>query len=72
MEKKPEKKPLSAIHLYTAAIERRPIAVYIDNECMGVGVIEEITESFVNIGGEYFRRGVCSFFYATIPLTVLM
>lgn len=57
-----DKKPLSALHLYTAAIERRPVIVYIADEYVGNGIIEEISDLYVKIGEEYFVRGACSFF----------
>ncbi|WP_373230395.1 hypothetical protein [Cohnella sp.] len=48
-------KPLVAtLHLCTAAIERRLVAVYVDDddECVGCGFVEEVTETHVKIRSE--------------------
>lgn len=48
-------KPLnSLLHLHTAAIERRPIVVYFaDDELIAEGLIEEMTDRAVKVGGEW-------------------
>lgn len=56
----------SNILLYTAAIERRPIAVFMDEECIGTGYIEEIDDTCIRItgadGSNYFLRANCTLF----------
>jgi hypothetical protein len=61
---KPSKqtKPLSALRLYTAAIEQKPIIVYMANEPIGFGVIEEVTDQAVKIEDEYYMRDICTFY----------
>lgn len=55
-------KPLtSALHLYTAQMERSPVVVYVGDERVGSGQIAEITESSVKIGDERYMRQVCTF-----------
>lgn len=53
----------SNVHLYTAAMERRPIAVFMEDECVGTGYIEEINETTVRVkgadGSNYFLRSNC-------------
>lgn len=53
-------KPLTiAIHLYNAAANQTPIAVFIGKERIGTGTISEVTEDYVKIGEEYFMRMNC-------------
>ncbi|WP_339811154.1 hypothetical protein MKY63_00765 [Paenibacillus sp. FSL R7-0189] len=59
-------KPLTSnVQLYTAQLERIPIVVFIDNELMGSGIIEDITNDSVKVRGEYYVRDVCTFKYAS-------
>lgn len=47
------------IHLHTAMIHKEPIVIFISEELVGSGVIEEITEHSVKVRGEsYFQRSV--------------
>jgi hypothetical protein len=58
-------RPLTSdIQLYTARMDRTPIVVFIDEELVGSGVIEDITEMSVAVKGERYMRGVCTFKYA--------
>ncbi|NWL87466.1 hypothetical protein DMN77_07595 [Paenibacillus sp. 79R4] len=58
-------RPLSSdIHLYTAKMEQSTIVVFIVDELVGSGKIEDITENSVRIGGEMLLRGLCTFKYA--------
>ncbi len=55
-------KPLTAdVQLYTAKMDAKPIVIFIDQELVGRGVIERITEDSIKVKGEYFMRGVCEF-----------
>lgn len=55
-------KPLTTdIELYTAAIEKRTVGVFIGKERIGRGIMSEITEVSVKIEGERFMRANCSF-----------
>jgi hypothetical protein len=59
-------KPLTSnVHFYTAQLERVPIAVFIENELTGSGVIEDITNVSVKVRGEYYMRDTCTFKYAS-------
>lgn len=53
------------VHFYTAQLERLPIAVFIDNELTGSGVIEDITNLTVKVRGEYYMRDTCTFKYVS-------
>lgn len=58
-------KPLTAdIHFYTAMIDQTPIAVFIADELIGSGRIEEITENSVKVGKGRYLRETCTFKYA--------
>lgn len=54
----------SPIHFHTARLEGVTVLVFQDDELIGSGRIEEITESTVTIGGEYFLRENCTFTYS--------
>lgn len=54
----------SDIHLFTAQMDKTPIVIFIDQELVGSGVIEGITETSVKVKDEYYMRGVCEFRYA--------
>ncbi|WP_256720280.1 hypothetical protein [Paenibacillus odorifer] len=59
-------KPLTSnVQFYTAQLERVPIVVFVDNELMGSGVIEDITKVSVKVRGEYYMRDTCTFKYAS-------
>lgn len=59
-------KPLTSnVQLYTAQLERVPIVVFVDNELMCSGVIEDITSASVRVRGEYYMRDTCTFKYAS-------
>ncbi len=53
------------VHFYTAQLECVPIVIFIADELVGSGVIEDITEVSVRVHGEYFMRNVCTFKYAS-------
>lgn len=55
----------SNVHFYTAQLESVPIVVFIDDELIGSGLIENISEISVRVRGEYFMRDVCTFKYAS-------
>ncbi|MFD1267580.1 hypothetical protein ACFQ3Y_09115 [Paenibacillus motobuensis] len=58
-------KPLTSdIHFYTAQMDRTPIVVFVADELVGSGKIEDITENSVKISGERFLRESCTFKYA--------
>lgn len=58
-------KPLTAdIHFYTAMLDRTPIVVFIADELIGSGKIEEITENSVKVGETRYLRESCTFKYA--------
>lgn len=58
-------KPLTAeIHFYTAMLDRTPVAVFIENELVGCGRIQEITENSVKVGDARYLRKSCTFKYA--------
>ncbi len=53
-------KPLTSnIHFYTAKMNATPIVIFVDQELVGSGVIEGITETSVKVKGERYMRGVC-------------
>lgn len=57
-------RPLTSdIQLYTAQMNRTPIAVFIADVLVGSGRITEITENCVKIGDERYLRAVCTFKY---------
>lgn len=59
-------KPLTSnVHLYTAQMEREPIVIFIADELVGSGVIEEIADTSVKVRGEYYLRANCTFKYAS-------
>lgn len=58
-------KPLTAdIHFYTAMLDETPVVVFIEDELIGCGKIEEIRENSIKVGDEWFMRGVCIIKYA--------
>lgn len=55
-------KPLTAdVHFYTAMLDRTPIVVFIADELIGSGRIEEITENSVKVGEARYLRENCTF-----------
>jgi hypothetical protein len=59
-------KPLvSNIQLYTAQMERLPIVVFVENELVGSGLIEGISDIAVKVRGKYHLRAMCTFKYAS-------
>jgi hypothetical protein len=61
---------VATLQLCTAAIERRPVAVYIgdDDDCAGSGLVEEVTDIHVKIRSvngdvDYFVRDESTFYY---------
>lgn len=52
------------IHLYTAMLDQTPIVVFIADELIGSGKIEEITENSVKVGEARYLRKNCTFKYA--------
>jgi hypothetical protein len=55
-------KPITSdIGLRTVMLQELPVIVYIGLERIGSGIIEEITETSVKIGGERYMRANCSF-----------
>ncbi|WP_339294328.1 hypothetical protein MKY82_21960 [Paenibacillus sp. FSL W7-1279] len=58
-------KPLTAdIHFYTAMLDQKPVAVFIGDELVGCGRIEEITENSIKVGGARYLRQSCTFKFA--------
>ncbi|SMF91253.1 hypothetical protein SAMN05661091_5391 [Paenibacillus uliginis N3/975] len=58
-------KPLTSdIHFYTAKMNQTAIVVFIADELIGSGRIEDITENCVVVGGERYPRESCTFEYA--------
>lgn len=58
-------KPLTAdVHFYTAMLDRTPIVVFIADELIGSGRIEEISKKSVKVGEERYLRETCTFKYA--------
>lgn len=58
-------KPLTAeIHFYTAMLDQKPIYVFIGDELVGCGRIQEITVQSVKVGGARYFRESCTFKYA--------
>lgn len=58
-------KPLTAdIYFYTAMLDRTPVAVFIADELIGCGRIQEITENSVKVGEARYLRVSCTFKYA--------
>jgi hypothetical protein len=51
----------SELHLRTAAIEQTQILAFMGAELLGSGTIDEITEDYVKIRGEYYLRETCQF-----------
>lgn len=59
-------KPLTSnVQLYTAQLERVPIVIFIADELVGSGIIEDITPASVKVRGEYYMRASCTFKYAS-------
>jgi len=54
----------SALHLHTAKLEQTHILAFQNNELIGSGRIEEITDETVKIREEYYMRDKCTFVYA--------
>lgn len=52
------------IHFYTAMLDRTPVVVFIADELIGCGKIEEVTENSVKIGKRRYLRESCMFKYA--------
>lgn len=58
-------KPLTSnVHFYTAQMEREPIVIFIADELVGSGLIEDITEASVKVRGERYLRDTCTFKFA--------
>ncbi|WP_036746553.1 hypothetical protein [Paenibacillus sp. UNC451MF] len=53
----------SPIHLHTAAANKTPVLVFQEEELIGSGVIEEVTELSVKINKDRYMREVCKFVY---------
>lgn len=59
-------KPQTAdIHFYTAMLDQTPIAVFISDELVGCGRIQEIAENSVKVGEARYLRESCTFKYAS-------
>lgn len=56
----------SHIQFCTALIDKQPVAVFIDDEMIGNGLVEQVTEFSVKIDGEYYMRSECKFNYGAI------
>ncbi|MEV5028535.1 hypothetical protein [Paenibacillus sp. LPE1-1-1.1] len=52
------------VHFYTAALDQSTVLAFQDNELIGTGRIEEITEETVKIREERFMIANCTFVYA--------
>lgn len=53
----------SNIHFCTALVDKRPVVVFMDDEMIGNGVVQQVTEFSVKIDGEYYMRSECKFNY---------
>lgn len=53
----------SDIQLYTAQMERTPIVIFMGVVLIGSGLIENITETSVEIMGKKYLREDCTFKY---------
>ncbi len=53
----------SDIQLYTAQMDRTPIVIFIGLALVGNGLIENITETSVEVKGKPYMRDVCTFRY---------
>ncbi|MEK3836465.1 hypothetical protein [Paenibacillus sp. FSL R7-0128] len=59
-------KPLTSnVHFYTAQLEQEPVVIFIADELVGSGLIEDVTEAAVKVRGEYYMRAACTFKYAS-------
>ncbi|WP_169083256.1 hypothetical protein [Paenibacillus sp. PL91] len=54
----------ASVHFHTAALDEAIVLAFQDNELIGDGRIEEITEDTVKISDEHFMRKNCTFVYA--------
>lgn len=57
------KELISNLQFCTALIDKKTIIIYMKDEFVGKGLIEQVTESSIKINGEYFMRSVCTFLY---------
>lgn len=53
----------SDIQLYTAQMDRTLIVIFIGMELVGSGLIDNITETSVEVKGKPYMREVCTFRY---------
>jgi len=54
----------SEIHLHTAVTDQAIILAFIGHRLFGTGRIEQVTQDYVKIKGEYYARETCTFTYA--------
>lgn len=52
------------VHFYTAVLDESVVLAFQDNELIGNGRIEEITEQTIKIRDELFMRANCTLVYA--------
>lgn len=52
------------LHFYTAVLDEAVVLAFQDNELIGSGRIDEITDETVIIRDEQFIRANCTFVYA--------
>ncbi|OME86888.1 hypothetical protein BK120_08165 [Paenibacillus sp. FSL A5-0031] len=52
------------LHFYTAALDESVVLAFQNNELIGTGLIDEITNETVKIRDEQFMRANCTFVYA--------
>lgn len=52
------------LHFHTAALDGTVILAFQDNELIGSGRIDEITDETVKIRDEFYMRANCTFVYA--------
>lgn len=57
------KELISNLHFCTALIDKKPVIIFLENDLVGKGLIEQVTESSIKINGEYFMRSVCTFLH---------
>ncbi len=52
------------VHFYTAALDQSTVLAFQDNELIGTGRIDEITDETIKIRDEHFMLANCTFMYA--------
>lgn len=60
------KELISNVQFCTALLDKRKVVVYMDDEEIGKGTIETVTESSIKINNEYYMRSGCTFLFHNI------